>query len=105
GANINQGVGTSTRVVDKRETKNTIANLTLVSMYTIFVYLFGVVTSVFLVENGQGNINNYNRFLALDTLQGLNADMNGGGKPKFVEIIAMWIQNLLWQPDPGYMPS
>ncbi|KAF9108575.1 hypothetical protein BGX29_010181 [Mortierella sp. GBA35] len=97
-----------TRALNKRENKNVIANVTLVSMYTIVVYLFGVITSVFLVDNGQvpGGFN-YGRFLSFDALQEVaNNDMNGGpGRFKVVEILVYWLQNLVWQGDAGYVPT
>lgn len=97
---------TSTKVLNRKENKNVIANVTLVSMYTIVVYLFGVITSVFLVDNGQAGFN-YGRFLSFDALQEVaNADMNGGpGRFKVVEILVYWLQNLVFQGDAGFVPT
>ncbi|KAG0091266.1 hypothetical protein BGZ93_008912 [Podila epicladia] len=79
----------TTKVLNRRENKNVIANVTLVSMYTIVVYLFGVITSVFLVDN-----------------EVANADMNGGpGRFKVVEILVYWLQNLVFQGDAGFVPT
>lgn len=97
---------TSTKVLNRKENKNVIANVTLVSMYTIVVYLFGVITSVFLVDNGQAGFN-YGRFLSFEALQEVaNADMNGGpGRFKVVEILVYWLQNLVFQGDAGFVPT
>ncbi|KAG0038692.1 hypothetical protein BGZ82_011163 [Podila clonocystis] len=97
---------TSTKVMNRRENKNVIANVTLVSMYTIVVYLFGVITSVFLVDNGQAGFN-YGRFLSFDAMQEVaNMDMNGGpGRFKVVEILVYWLQNLVFQGDAGFVPT
>ncbi|KAG0346825.1 hypothetical protein BG004_000746 [Podila humilis] len=95
------------RVMNRRENKNIVANVTLVSMYTIVVYLFGVITSVFLVDNGQPGFN-YGRFLSFDALEeAAMADMNAGGPGRFkvVEILVYWIQNLVFQGDVGYPPT
>lgn len=96
----------STKVMNRRENKNVIANVTLVSMYTIVVYLFGVITSVFLVDNGQAGFN-YGRFLSFDAMQEVaNADMNGvPGRFKVVEILVYWLQNLVFQGDAGFVPT
>ena len=84
-----------------------IANVTLVSMYTIVVYLFGVITSVFLVDNGQvpGGFN-YGQFLSFDVaLQEVANNDGGPGRFKVVEILVYWLQNLVWQGDAGYVPT
>ncbi|KAF9332807.1 hypothetical protein BG006_004305 [Podila minutissima] len=97
---------TTTKMLNRRENKNVIANVTLVSMYTIVVYLFGVITSVFLVDNGQAGFN-YGRFLSFDAIQEVaNAEMNGGpGRFKVVEILVYWLQNLVFQGDAGFVPT
>ncbi|KAF9415314.1 hypothetical protein BGZ94_000126 [Podila epigama] len=99
---------TSTRVLNKRENKKAIANVTLVSMYTIVVYLFGVITSMFFVDNGYAGVN-YGRFLSFDALQDVaHVDMNGVGAPgrfKVVEILVYWLQNLVFQGDAGFVPT
>ncbi|KAG0274602.1 hypothetical protein BGZ95_009631 [Linnemannia exigua] len=96
-----------TRALNKRENKNVIANVTLVSMYTIVVYLFGVITSVFLVDNGAapGGFN-YGRFLSFDAaLQEVANNDGGPGRFKVVEILVYWLQNLVWQGDAGFVPT
>ncbi|KAG0205908.1 hypothetical protein BGX28_002550, partial [Mortierella sp. GBA30] len=99
------GPSTSTMAVARRENKNVIANVTLVSMYTIVVYLFGVITSVFLVDNGHTGAFNYGQ--VLDAFQDVAvADMNGGpGRFKVFEILVYWLQNLVWQGDAGFVPT
>ncbi|KAF9926855.1 hypothetical protein FBU30_003645 [Linnemannia zychae] len=95
-----------TRVLNKKENKNVIANVTLVSMYTIVVYLFGVITSVFLVDNGHTGAFNYNRLLSFDAaLQEIANNDSGPGRFKVVEILFYWLQNLVWQGDAGYVPT
>ncbi|KAF9127901.1 hypothetical protein BGW39_005485 [Mortierella sp. 14UC] len=95
-----------TRALNKRENKNVIANVTLVSMYTIVVYLFGVITSVFLVDNGAAPGFNYGRFLSFDAaLQEVANNDGGPGRFKVVEILVYWLQNLVWQGDAGYVPT
>lgn len=96
-----------TRALNRRENKNVIANVTLVSMYTIVVYLFGVITSVFLVDNGAapGGFN-YGRFLSFDAaLQEVANNDGGRGGFKVVEILVYWLQNLVWQGEAGYVPT
>jgi hypothetical protein len=95
-----------TRALNKRENKNVIANVTLVSMYTIVVYLFGVITSVFLVDNGAAPGFSYGRFLSFDAaLQEVANNDGGPGRFKVVEILVYWLQNLVWQGDAGYVPT
>ncbi|KAF9954640.1 hypothetical protein BGZ72_004428 [Mortierella alpina] len=89
----------------RKESKNAITNVTLVSMYTIIVYLFGVITSVFLVDNGHAGAFNYGR--VLDAFQDVAvADMNGApGRFKVLEVLVYWLQNLVWQGDGGFIPT
>ncbi|GJJ73387.1 hypothetical protein EMPS_05745 [Entomortierella parvispora] len=94
----------TTRVLSKKENSKVIANVTLVSMYTIVVYLFGVITSVFLVDNGQAGGFNYGRFLSFDALQETNFD-DHPSRFKVVEILFYWLQNLVWQGDGAYVPT
>ncbi|KAF9178647.1 hypothetical protein BGZ50_007590, partial [Haplosporangium sp. Z 11] len=101
---LNPGANMNTRALNRRENKNVIANVTLVSMYTIIVYLFGMITSVFFVENGHmpGVLNT--RYLAFDALQ--DAAVNDGpGRFKVIEILVYWLQNLVWQGDAGYVAT
>ncbi|KAG0038816.1 hypothetical protein BGZ83_002993, partial [Gryganskiella cystojenkinii] len=96
----------TSQALEKRDSKKVIANVTLVSMYTIVVYLFGMITSVFLVDNAQGGGFNYARFISLDALQEVNIDMNGvPSRYKVVEIFFYWLQNLVWQGEGGYVPT
>ena len=94
----------TTKVLSKKENKKVIANVTLVSMYTIVVYLFGVITSVFLVDNGQAGGFNYGRYLSFDALQEQNFD-DHPSRFKVVEILFYWLQNLVWQGDGAYVPT
>ncbi|KAF9285772.1 hypothetical protein BGZ68_003556 [Mortierella alpina] len=98
-------VSTPSMALTRRESKNAITNVTLVSMYTIIVYLFGVITSVFLVDNGHAGAFNYGR--VLDAFQDVAvADMNGApGRFKVLEILVYWLQNLVWQGDAGFIPT
>ncbi|KAF9354713.1 hypothetical protein BGX26_007453 [Mortierella sp. AD094] len=98
--------GSATTAIRKKESKRVIANVTLMSMYTIVGYVLGLVTSVFLVDNAQPGGFNYGRFLSYDAFQGeaVNA-VDGGGRFKVIEILVYWIQNLVWQADAGYVPT
>ncbi|CAO3567363.1 unnamed protein product [Mortierella alpina] len=98
-------LSTPSMALTRRESKNAITNVTLVSMYTIIVYLFGVITSVFLVDNGHAGAFNYGR--VIDAFQDVTvADMNGTpGRFKVLEILVYWLQNLVWQGDAGFIPT
>ncbi|KAF9103920.1 hypothetical protein BGX27_010316 [Mortierella sp. AM989] len=98
--------GSTATAIRKKESKKVIANVTLMSMYTIVGYVLGLITSVFLVDNVQPGGFNYGRFLSYDAFQGdaVNA-VDGGGRFKVIEILVYWIQNLVWQADAGYVPT
>ncbi|KAF9578304.1 hypothetical protein BGW38_005974, partial [Lunasporangiospora selenospora] len=107
-ATSSTGPAGSSTAVSKKD-KNIVTQVTLMSMYTIIVYLMGVVTSVFLVDNGPVGGAHYGRFMAFDSLQDVvaaaNVDMNGGnGRFKIVEVLVYWMQNLVWQGD-HYTPT
>ncbi|KAF9977392.1 hypothetical protein BGZ73_006139 [Actinomortierella ambigua] len=103
GATTVQSPGeTSTKVARRENSTKVIANVTLVSMYTIVVYLFGVITSVFLVDSNHGG-----RQFHFDALQAAaHQDLAGhGGRAvgfRLVEVFALWINNLISQGDSGY---
>ncbi|KAG0245346.1 hypothetical protein BGX31_007418 [Mortierella sp. GBA43] len=103
---LNAGVNTSSSsAVSKKDTKKAIANVTLVSVYTIVVYLLGLVTSVFMVDSQSGAFN-AGRFLSYDAMQGPAAgNMNGGGRFGVIEVLVYWIQNLVWQGDGAAVPT
>ncbi|KAF9434075.1 hypothetical protein BGZ76_008624 [Entomortierella beljakovae] len=88
----------------KNENKKVIANVTLMSMYTIVGYVLGLVTSVFLVENTQPGGFNYGRFLSYDAFQA-DVNVDGGGRFKVIEVLVYWLQNLVWQGDAGFVPT
>ncbi|KAF8925737.1 hypothetical protein BGZ58_000521 [Dissophora ornata] len=97
--------GPSTKTMSKKESKRMIANVTLVSMYTIVGYVLGLITSVFLVDNAQPGAFNYGRYLSYDADTGVH-DMDGGpNRFKVIEILVYWIQNLVWQADAAYVPT
>ncbi|KAF9164260.1 hypothetical protein DFQ26_001641 [Actinomortierella ambigua] len=106
GATTVQAMGeTSTKVARRENSTKVIANVTLVSMYTIVVYLFGVITSVFLVDSNPAG-----RQFNFDTLQAVaHQEMAGhGGRAvgfRLVEVFALWINNLISQGDGGYGPT
>ncbi|KAF9203769.1 hypothetical protein BGZ49_006060 [Haplosporangium sp. Z 27] len=96
----------TTTAIRKKESKKMIANVTLMSMYTIVGYVLGLITSVFLVDNPAPGGFNYGRFLSYDAFQGEAANaVDGGGRFKVIEILVYWIQNLVWQADAGYVPT
>ncbi|KAG0319316.1 hypothetical protein BGZ99_005159 [Dissophora globulifera] len=97
--------GPSTKVVTTKDTKRMIANVTLVSMYTIVGYVLGLITSVFLVDNAQPGAFNYGRYLSYDADTGIN-DVDGGpNRFKVIDLLVYWIQNLVWQADANYVPT
>ncbi|KAF9397748.1 hypothetical protein BGX21_008553 [Mortierella sp. AD011] len=97
--------GSTATMVRKNESRM-VTNVTWMSLYTIVGYVLGLITSVFLVDNTQPGGFNYGRFLSYDAFQGdaVNA-VDGGGRFKVIEILVYWIQNLVWQPDAGYIPT
>ena len=97
--------GPSTTAMSKKQSKRVIANVTLMSMYTIVGYVLGLITSVFLVDNAQPGGFNYGRYLSYDADTGVH-DMDGGpNRFKVIEILIYWIQNLVWQADAAYVPT
>lgn len=100
---LNPGANTTSSAVSKKDTKKAIANVTLVSVYTIVVYLLGLVTSVFMVESQSGTFNP-GRFLSYNAMGGAAAN----GAPSqygVIELVVYWIQNLVWQGDGAHVPT
>ncbi|KAG0227411.1 hypothetical protein BGW42_002966 [Actinomortierella wolfii] len=93
---------TSTNVARREINTKMIANATLLSMYTIIVYLFGMITSVFLVDSGQTMM--YGRNFNLDTIQAVAHQENGGRRVGVIEVLVLWIHNLVFRGD-GLIPS
>ncbi|KAF9350606.1 hypothetical protein BGX34_001082 [Mortierella sp. NVP85] len=97
GANVS-----SSTAMSKKDTKTTIANVTLVSVYTIFIYLLGLVTSVFMVDNQSGAFS-HGRYLSYAAAAN---DVNGGNtRFGVIEVLVYWIQNLVWQGDAAHVPT
>jgi len=88
--------------MSKKDTKTTIANVTLVSVYTIIIYLLGLVTSVFMVDNQSGAFS-HGRYLSYAAAAN---DVNGGNaRFGVIEVLVYWIQNLVWQGDAAHVPT
>ncbi|KAI1319675.1 hypothetical protein EDD11_003369 [Mortierella claussenii] len=101
------GAASTSRAVSKKDQNKMIANATLVSLYTVVVYVLGLITSVFLVDNAQSGGLDYGRYISYDAIQhGAAVDVNeeAGGFRVF-ELLFYWLQNQVWQGDAGYVPT
>lgn len=103
---LNPGANTASSTISKKDTKKAIANVTLVSVYTIVVYLLGLVTSVFMVGEQAGTFNT-GRFLSYNAMGGAAAGNLNGASNQYgvIEIVVYWIQNLVWQGDGAHVPT
>lgn len=74
-----------------RSNDKIVTNTITFALYTLVVYLFGIVTSTFLIETGQTTI----QYGAWEATGGIG----GPAKSKVIEVLLYWIEKLLSDGD------
>lgn len=82
--------GNDTRVV-ARSNDRAVTNTATFAIYTLLVYIFGIVTSTFLLETAQPG--SWEQALVAAAAQ------QGSSRSKILEIIIYWIEKLLFEGD------
>lgn len=72
-----------------RSNDRAVTNTTTFAIYTLLVYIFGIVTSTFLLENGHAG--SWEQALVAAATQ------SGGSRSKILEILIYWIEKLLFE--------
>jgi hypothetical protein len=83
-----------------RSNDKIITNTVTFALYTLVVYLFGIVTSTFLIETGQTTI----QYGAWDAVQATGG-IGGGAKSKVLEVLLYWAEKLLFDGELVTIPT
>jgi hypothetical protein len=77
--------------MNRQQNDKLITSTATFAIYTLLVYIFGIVTSTFLIETGSQGSWEHALMAA--------AGQQDGGKSKLLEILLYWIERLLFEGE------